>query len=430
MIGISEKGTMKGHKLAGFVVVPSVLHVCVKRALTRAVFAAAVLAALTTGIYAQTALPVVPGEHPSLFGMTTPAGSGRHLLDAKPNDRVLSSLVAHWDFDDGTVHDQAHSGVSGVLVGDARLVPRDGGYAVSLDGNGDGVDFSNPDEYLDPASDFTATVWVRNKSKGGVVIGSRDGNDYWRIIYNTGFKKWMTDAKNADGERSHTEFYDYKTEGIWRHLAIVYRKETGKTYLFLNGVYLKTGFSHVGNLLASASKNLAIGEGVNGIIDDVMLFNRALSEKEILSVYASQSPSYFDCRTDVYRVTNLDDSGPGSLRDGVDSQERPRVIVFEVSGTIVLESPITLEHHNSYLTIAGQTAPSPGITLKDYGVSIRSVNHDVLIQHLRVRPGDKSIGGRLKGWTRVAGTVYSIPVDVQPDTHYRSGSVRYNGVRI
>jgi len=430
MIGMSEKGTMKVHGHVGFVVVPVILRACINREFIGAVFAAAVLAALTTGIQAQKALPVIPGEHPSLFGMTTPAGSGRHLVDSDPSDRVLSSLVAHWDFDDGAAHDQAHSGVDGVLVGDARIVPRDGGYAVSVDGSGDRVDFSNPDGYLDPASGFTATVWVRNESKGGVVIGSQDGNDYWRIIYNTGFKKWMTDAKNADGERSHTEFYDYKTEGIWRHLAIVYRKETGKTYLFLNGVYLKTGFNHVGNLVSAASKNLIIGEGVNGIIDDVMLFNRALSEKEILSVYASQSPSYFDSRTGVYRVTNLNNSGPGSLRDGIDSQERPRIIVFEVSGTIVLERPMTLEHHNSYLTIAGQTAPSPGITLKDYGASIRSVNHDVLIQHLRVRPGDKSIGGRLKGWTRVAGTVYSIPLSVQPDTHYRGGSVWYNGERI
>lgn len=430
MIRMSEKGAMKGHGVVGLAIVPLVLLACVKRELVRVASAAVVLAALTAGIHAQKALPVIPGEHPSLFGMTTPAGSGRHLPDSDLSGHVSSSLVAHWDFDDGTAYDQVHSGVQGVLVGDAKIVPRDAGCALIVDGRGDRVDFSNPDGYLDPASDFTACVWVRNNSKGGVVIGSQDGNDYWRITYNTGFKKWMTDAKNGAGERSHTEFYDYKTEGVWRHLAIVYRKETGKTYLFLNGVYLKTGFNHVGDLLAAASKNLAIGENVNGIIDDVMLFNRALSEKEILSVYASQSPSYLDSRTDVYRVTNLNDSGPGSLREGIDSQERARVIVFEASGTIVLDSPITLEHHNSYLTIAGQTAPSPGITLKDYGVSIRSVNHDALIQHLRVRPGDKSIGGRLTGWTQVAGTVYSIPLDVQPDTHYRGGSLWYNGVRI
>ena len=342
---------MKSYALFGLVVFPLGLVARVKSRLIRAAFAGVVLAALTSGLHAREALPVIPGEHPGLFGMTTPAGSGRHLLDSDLSDRVLSSVVAHWDFDDMTAHDQRHSGVNGVLVGDAKIVRRGAGYAVSVDGRGDRVDFGNPDGYLAPASDFTASVWVYNNSKGGVVIGSGNGNDYWRIVHSTGFKKWMTDAKNSDGERSHTEFYDYKTEGIWRHLAIVYKKETGKTYLFLNGVYVKTGFNHVGELIPSASKNLAVGKDVNGVIDDVMLFNRALAEKEILSVYASQSPSYFDSRTDVYRVTNLNDLGSGSLREGIDSQERPRVIVFEVSGTIVLESRITLEHHNSYRNI-------------------------------------------------------------------------------
>lgn len=91
----------------------------------------------------------------------------------------------------------------------------------------------------------------------------------------------------------------------------------------------------------------------------------------------------------VYRVTNLEDSGPGSLRHAIEQVEGPRVIVFEVSGVIELKSDLTVPPQNEgnfgHLTIAGQTAPSPGITLKNAGISVR--NHDVLIQHLAVRPG-------------------------------------------
>ncbi len=94
----------------------------------------------------------------------------------------------------------------------------------------------------------------------------------------------------------------------------------------------------------------------------------------------------------VYRVTNLNNSGPGSLRFGIEdaSMRQPRVIVFEVSGVIDLQSDLVIRDDSfgaySHLTIAGQTAPYPGITLKNYGISIRS--HDILIQHIAIRPGN------------------------------------------
>lgn len=90
----------------------------------------------------------------------------------------------------------------------------------------------------------------------------------------------------------------------------------------------------------------------------------------------------------LYRVTNLNDSGAGSLRDALEASGA-RCIVFDTSGTIVLNSSITIT--NPFVTIAGQSAPSPGITLRGYGLSI--FTHDVVIQHLRVRPGD---GGPLR----------------------------------
>src|SRR3990167_3742556 len=87
----------------------------------------------------------------------------------------------------------------------------------------------------------------------------------------------------------------------------------------------------------------------------------------------------------IIKVTNLNDSGPGSLRVAVEASG-PRIVVFETSGTIALSSEIRIT--NPYLTIAGQTAPSPGITIKNYGLEIYT--HDILIQHVRIRIGDQT----------------------------------------
>jgi len=85
----------------------------------------------------------------------------------------------------------------------------------------------------------------------------------------------------------------------------------------------------------------------------------------------------------VYEVTNLDDSGPGSLRDAVAVKGR-RIVVFRVDGTIEQHEPLKIT--NPYLTIAGQSAPGGGITLS--GEEVRVQTHDVVIRHLRIRTGD------------------------------------------
>ncbi|MBN2133396.1 MAG: hypothetical protein JW741_28110 [Sedimentisphaerales bacterium] len=90
----------------------------------------------------------------------------------------------------------------------------------------------------------------------------------------------------------------------------------------------------------------------------------------------------------VYEVTHLGDSGPGSLRDAVEA-EGPRIVVFRVSGTIALESNLTIR--NPYITVAGQTAPGDGVCLRDASLGI-SADH-VVIRFLRCRLGDRGRGG-------------------------------------
>ena len=87
----------------------------------------------------------------------------------------------------------------------------------------------------------------------------------------------------------------------------------------------------------------------------------------------------------VLRVTNLDDAGPGSLRAAVEAKG-PRTIVFDVAGVIALKTPLKISQPN--LTIAGQTAPGGGITLRDQTLIVAA--DDVVIRFIRSRLGDTS----------------------------------------
>ena len=92
-------------------------------------------------------------------------------------------------------------------------------------------------------------------------------------------------------------------------------------------------------------------------------------------------------KTQVISVTTLADKGPGSLRACAEAQG-PRTCIFFVGGVIPLTREIRIT--SPYITIAGQTSPKPGVTLTNAGIKVAT--HDVLIQHIAIRPGDTRAG--------------------------------------
>ncbi len=121
---------------------------------------------------------------------------------------------------------------------------------------------------------------------------------------------------------------------------------------------------------------------------------------------------------EVYHVTNLNDSGPGSFRDAVSQPDR--IVVFDVGGVIRLESRVTVSPN---LTIAGQTAPGDGISIYGNGLSYTGANNTIT-RYIRIRMG--KVGDNGKDAVTVA-SGHDMIFDHVSITWGRDGTLDING---
>ena len=118
----------------------------------------------------------------------------------------------------------------------------------------------------------------------------------------------------------------------------------------------------------------------------------------------------------VIEVTNLYDAGSGSLRNCVEASG-PRICVFRIGGTVELNESLVIE--NPYITIAGQTAPGDGITLRNSATNadtpLKIKAHDVVVRYIRSRPGSNPADtGTLDALTignKARGKLYNVIID-------------------
>ncbi|MBU8975994.1 hypothetical protein [Lysobacter sp. FW306-1B-D06B] len=132
----------------------------------------------------------------------------------------------------------------------------------------------------------------------------------------------------------------------------------------------------------------------------------------------------------VIRVTTLAASGPGSFAQAL-ATPGPRIVVFEVGGVIDLGMK-ELRITEPFLTIAGQTAPQPGITFIKGGLTIAT--HDVVVRHIRMRPGDGAMpkwSGDIDAITTVRGArdviVDHCSLTWATDENLSASSTRFHG---
>ncbi len=157
--------------------------------------------------------------------------------------------------------------------------------------------------------------------------------------------------------------------------------------------------------------NLDISIYIKKTLIPLMFFSTSLAGQpyHLSGGYGTQTKGGLAGR--IIKVTHLRSDGPGSLRAACEA-EGERLVIFEVGGVIDLgKRPIKIK--NPQLTIAGQTAPHPGITLIRGGINITT--HDVVIQHIAVRPGEageaKGSGWEVDGMATWGTDAYNIVFD-------------------
>lgn len=132
----------------------------------------------------------------------------------------------------------------------------------------------------------------------------------------------------------------------------------------------------------------------------------------------------------IIRVTNLNAAGEGSFAAAV-AESGPRIIVFEVGGVIDLQGE-TIRINKPFITIAGQTAPHPGVTFIRGEFAVAA--HDVILQHVAVRPGENG-KAKKSGWGAdglSVGGAYNVIVDHcsfswATDENLSASGPRFNG---
>jgi len=202
------------------------------------------------------------------------------------------SLVAWYRFD-GDATDSSGNNLHGTEIGDPTYTTGVFGQAIDLDGDGDYVDCGDPPEF-DITDQITFTYWIQVRAfdRDWNTVLSR-GDDSWRSS-RAGTNNFM-EAAVGGTTGNYTYGVTPVDDGQWHHVAWVY--DGAMNYLYVDGEVDATEES-TGQITVSSyplyigDNSQATGRFWNGLIDDLMIFNTALSQEEIQDIMQSSGGSY------------------------------------------------------------------------------------------------------------------------------------------
>ena len=242
-------------------------------------------------------------------------------LTLKPTGTLSNGLVGHWSFDGSsmaadTAYDRSGNGNTGTLTnGPTRAIGRIG-QALSFDGSDDFVDIFNSQtvpstfQTIGNNNNYALSAWIKtNKAANGdealwycesTIIELRDEDGITKTPFNLGLEDTFLCLGRTDQDNTGAERYLGTisiNDGAWHHVAVSVVDNVADFYT--DGVFdvQRTYTAGAGNAsVGTQTSNMQIGarsndDGArnsnlfNGLIDDVRIYNRALSPAEVLQLY-------------------------------------------------------------------------------------------------------------------------------------------------
>ncbi len=207
-------------------------------------------------------------------------------------------LVAHYTFDEGTgsvVHDRSGNGNDGKIVGAVKWVKTPAGTALEFNGIDTYIDCGSS-ESLNITKAGTMEIWFNMKSAQGGLVNFSTGGGWSDERLVIAFDTWENRKRLiwcfADGETYQSGHLEMPTEGAWTHLALSY--DGSAVQVFKDGLLLSTASQDVTPEVKGVplwiGRCLGLGkEYFHGLICEVRIYNRALSEQEIFAHYSSKA---------------------------------------------------------------------------------------------------------------------------------------------
>ncbi len=251
-----------------------------------------------------------PGPNYTFNWSTTLASNGPHVISARardgagntglaPNVNVTvsntapSGLVAAYSFSEGSgtsVSDSSGNNLTGTIVGATWTTAGKYGYALSFNGSSSYVDLGNP-AALQLTSSMTLEAWVNaaaNPADDGEIVAKSSGVG-WQLKSTPDTGPVTFGVKVSGNSSASTQRYSALTRSLntWYHVAGVYNASTGALDIYVNGILndgTLTGTIPASQFNQTVNANIGRRTGgfyFNGIIDEVRIYNRALSQTEI-----------------------------------------------------------------------------------------------------------------------------------------------------
>ena len=209
-------------------------------------------------------------------------GSGNGSGPVQNTSNLSEGLVAHWSFDNGDARDDSGNGLDGNLYGVTPTTDRFGNAGKALSFDGSSYVVMPNGSTLNISGEGTVSLWVKENGDTGTLLWKRfyTGSIGWTLYI--GFPNTVIGYVNENASLVISSI----TQGQWQHVVLVYGQNHMK--LYVNGI-LRSSTANTNGFQASDA-DLYIGKDdsgnyYKGAIDDVRIYNRALTDAEVVGLF-------------------------------------------------------------------------------------------------------------------------------------------------